>query len=594
MLSRLEALSLSVKGAILITLAGASLLAASAIAVVSLNRVSDEMTRISTDTLPELTRLISAEATLNNAHLETLRYMTWSFMGVPSETMRRQAGVVADRRAAVEGLLPETTEGEAQSGSILSPELVDMTTRYLASSGEALDMVAIDPSIGGMMVNESDLIFSELIDTFEKDMNAGTAKAGAYVAKQAEASQSAVEVFIAIAAASLLVVLVSTALVVRSVNRPMARMVSAMRDLADDKIDVAIPSEDQKNEIGEMARAVAVFRDNARARRALEEEEAEHRRQEDARAEKSAALQASLASALEQAGRGDFSARLRDDNGVRELDDLAGSMNGLLSNIEKTFSELATELRRMADAGEETDGDEPPIAAVKRALATLEEGLADRARLAEREKAEAAARAERADSLLKFQESLNGVVASASAGDFSVRLDLASDDEDLREIASRTNVLLSGVETAASAASGVLRSFAAGDLDARMEGDFEGVFADLQRDAEATGVKLRELVSEIGEEAAKLNTAAQSIVSEAEDLSGRAAAQAASLQETTANMEVLTETVRRNAKHAAEANAMSEEASRKSAEGAKTVGEARRAMDEVDESARKIAEITSL
>ena len=69
-----------------------------------------------------------------------------------------------------------------------------------------------------------------------------------------------------------------------ALGKPVLRMTESMRILASDRTDVDIPFTDRKNEFGEMARAVEVFRENAIRVRAAEEEkqradrEAEQRR----------------------------------------------------------------------------------------------------------------------------------------------------------------------------------------------------------------------------------------------------------------------------------------------------------------------------
>ncbi len=88
-----------------------------------------------------------------------------------------------------------------------------------------------------------------------------------------------------ISLAALLAGLLVAFLVARNITRPLADMTTAMRRLAADEIDVTIPARHRRDEIGQMAQAVEVFRDNAhRVRKmaaehgALEAQAAEDRR----------------------------------------------------------------------------------------------------------------------------------------------------------------------------------------------------------------------------------------------------------------------------------------------------------------------------
>lgn len=64
-------------------------------------------------------------------------------------------------------------------------------------------------------------------------------------------------------------------LVGRSVTRPLAGLVTAMKSLAEGNLDARIPAAQATDEMGAMARAVLVFRDNARERGRLEAQQSE-------------------------------------------------------------------------------------------------------------------------------------------------------------------------------------------------------------------------------------------------------------------------------------------------------------------------------
>lgn len=77
--------------------------------------------------------------------------------------------------------------------------------------------------------------------------------------------------------AAALGLLLST-LIGRSISLPVGRLVSTMVDLAKNKTDVEVAATGRRDEIGEMARAVIVFRDAAIAKAKLEQDTAEQRR----------------------------------------------------------------------------------------------------------------------------------------------------------------------------------------------------------------------------------------------------------------------------------------------------------------------------
>ena len=89
-------------------------------------------------------------------------------------------------------------------------------------------------------------------------------------------------------AAVVLALIAGLALLINRGVRPVAAMTVAMRRLAGGDTDITIPAQGQRDEIGAMAAAVAVFRDNALSRARLEAEQAA---QQAARERRTAALE---------------------------------------------------------------------------------------------------------------------------------------------------------------------------------------------------------------------------------------------------------------------------------------------------------------
>ncbi|MFV3131028.1 cache domain-containing protein [Niveispirillum sp. KHB5.9] len=76
--------------------------------------------------------------------------------------------------------------------------------------------------------------------------------------------------------------------VARTLARPLSALTATMRDLAQGRLEVEVPEATAANEVGAMARAVAIFRDNALRARALEAEKAQ---EEEAKERRRAALE---------------------------------------------------------------------------------------------------------------------------------------------------------------------------------------------------------------------------------------------------------------------------------------------------------------
>ncbi|ETC88277.1 methyl-accepting chemotaxis protein I, serine sensor receptor [Xanthomonas hortorum pv. carotae str. M081] len=183
---------------------------------------------------------------------------------------------------------------------------------------------------------------------------------------------------------------------------------------------------------------------------------------------------------------------------------------------------------------------------------------------------------------------------SAADGDFSARGDAERFQYDFRVMVDSLNTLMSTADGNLQALSGLLQSIAAGDLTARMSGDFRGVFAQMRDDANATATQLAEIVSGIKASAISIKGAASEIAAGNQDLSQRTEQQAANLEETAASMEELTSTVKQNAEGARQANQLAIGAASVASQGGDVVGKVVQTMSGIEASSKKIADIISV
>ena len=194
-------------------------------------------------------------------------------------------------------------------------------------------------------------------------------------------------------------------------------------------------------------------------------------------------------------------------------------------------------------------------------------------------------------SLSAINDEIKRLAAAAAAGDFSVRGDAARFHHDFRAMVDGLNAMMAVSDDNLSRVSGLLRAIARGDLTARMDGDFHGVFARMRDDANATVAQLTGIVGRIQQASGAINTAAAEIAAGNADLSQRTEQQAASLEETAASMEELTSTVRQNAESARQANQLAIDAGKVAAEGGQVVGQAVATMRDIESASQRIAEI---
>jgi methyl-accepting chemotaxis protein len=144
------------------------------------------------------------------------------------------------------------------------------------------DAAALDEVIkvaGDLRARQADLVKASA--TIDDEVNRINQKLGTVRAEQGERTAAAVQetrqTVIATAAGALILGAVLAWLIGASVSGPIRAMTDRMQSLAAGDLDKAIPGGESRDEIGRMARAVEVFRENALAVRRMEREAAVQR-----------------------------------------------------------------------------------------------------------------------------------------------------------------------------------------------------------------------------------------------------------------------------------------------------------------------------
>jgi methyl-accepting chemotaxis protein len=191
-------------------------------------------------------------------------------------------------------------------------------------------------------------------------------------------------------------------------------------------------------------------------------------------------------------------------------------------------------------------------------------------------------------------EEIAQLVKRAAAGDFSKRIDLDSKSGFFHALAGSVNQLVGTIGTAMGQLIVMMAAMANGDLSKRMSGNYQGELLRLKDDANATAVKLAEIVGQTVEGMASIKASTTEIATGAADLSSRTEKQVASLEEIAASIRQLNSTVQQSAENAGQASQLAK-AARTSAEGGGAVaGAAVKAMGEIEQSSQRISDIVGV
>jgi len=129
----------------------------------------------------------------------------------------------------------------------------------------------------------------------------------------------------------------------RSITRPIGGMTDSMGVLADGNLDAEIPSQDRTDEIGEMAEAVQVFKDNAiEVKRLEEEQKANEERQ----------------------------AREKREMMLKMADDFEGSVGGVVNSVSSASTEMQSSATALSATAEQTSKQSTTVAAASEEAST--------------------------------------------------------------------------------------------------------------------------------------------------------------------------------------------------------------------------------
>jgi len=218
-------------------------------------------------------------------------------------------------------------------------------------------------SFKGMTVeqwSDTSAKYIAVLQTLEERLNGDFAAAIAAVVSEARWDfWSVLVLFVVLLAATGAI----SAVVVLSITRPIAQLVPVMGELAQGHNDIDVPGADRGDEIGQMARAVVVFRDAVVEKTRLEglsatqrqETEDERRRnaqvQAKTAAEQSDAVTA-LAAGLAKLAEGDLRVRL-DEGFTEDYRQIRDDFNTTIARLQETIGSIALSTREVASTATE-------------------------------------------------------------------------------------------------------------------------------------------------------------------------------------------------------------------------------------------------
>ena len=299
-------------------------------------------------------------------HVQRFRSREASFLLAEGDARASEAKLLADTQADVDKLIAaqEALPGQARAAAqiskikILWQRYVQMDARFRALAASA------GPAEASRFYREEMRVASqELQKTLADFVQQNADRAGEAVASAAAAGSGArFGVGVSLGAALVLCLVIGAALG-RDIATPIVRLTRAMDRLAADDLDAEAPGVGRADEIGAMARSMAIFRAGAQERRRLNAEAERHRAEIEAerarvaderakRAEDLAKAMARLGAGLKSLAQGDLTLRLR-DGFQGEFEQIAHDFNEATQQLEHTLLQVVDSVSHIDNGARE-------------------------------------------------------------------------------------------------------------------------------------------------------------------------------------------------------------------------------------------------
>ena len=351
----------------------------------------------------------------------------------------------------------------------------------------------------------------------------------------------------AVGGAALLVIGILALLLSRRLTRPIPRLSDVMSSIANGDLDTPVPYTSARNEVGAMARAVEVFRANAQRVAELGEETNRH-----------------LVAAADHTGQLKAIAMSQI---VAEFT-VTGEVITANENFLRLVGYAADEVKGQPNALFLFDAD-PSSGSYKQFWLDLADGRFMSGEYRRRTK----------DGREVWIQSTFSPIVGLDGVPYKV-------------VQFATEVTARKQAVAAIGAS--LTELAQGDLTQTIETAFDQQFEDLRHALNGTIDRFSDVVGRLRTASRSLKVATGEMLSGANDLSERTTRQAATIEETSAAMEELANTVAGNAKKAQEAAGKAMAVSRSASESGTVMKEANHAMERITQSSAKISNIIGM
>ncbi|MBP9752306.1 MAG: hypothetical protein KBD31_00635 [Proteobacteria bacterium] len=191
----------------------------------------------------------------------------------------------------------------------------------------------------------------------------------------------------------------------------------------------------------------------------------------------------------------------------------------------------------------------------------------------------------------EVESEVERIINYALKGDLTERLTSDGKEGFMLMLSNNLNEFLDITNSAINMIATVMTSLAKGDLNARVNANFQGIFGRIKDDTNQMASTLFEIVNGITKMTDVIVNSVNEISNTSNDLATRTEEQASAIEETAATMEEIAATVRNNAQNAKNATGFAKTSKMVASKGGAIVDSAVNAMHTIEQSSEKIGDI---
>jgi len=194
----------------------------------------------------------------------------------------------------------------------------------------------------------------------------------------------------------------------------------------------------------------------------------------------------------------------------------------------------------------------------------------------------------------RLNAGIGGVVTAAKLGEFDKRIPSSGEQDEFVAISSGINDLCENISVFLSDLDDAMEQLERGDLTANFAHEHSGRFSVVQVRFHQSMLALSDLVGKISETSGDMGSSISSATGNSQEISSQATAQAVALEEANAAMELVSRSVTDTSNRAKDVVEQTREAQERAQLGQSVVERTIGAMEAIQESSKRITEITSV